>query len=354
MSADFFNQIRTFANQIEASSQKILTEEATETSLIMPFFQLLGYDVFDPSEFVPEFIADQGIKKGEKVDYAIMIDGTPAILIEAKSIDAPLNVNYESQLFRYFTATRARFAILTNGIEYKFYTDLDAPNVMDKEYFLCVNLLDASDTQLNELKKFTRENFDPDNILSSAEKLKYGNMIISLLNNETKSPSEGFIQYVLNEIYDGVKTKQVKEHFYEIIKNALKQFINEKISEKLKAAFDSSDTDNTQSDEEQIDLSPVSKITTTDYELEAFYIIKAILRTEVPSEDICCKDTQSYFGILYKNNTRKWICRFYLEGSKKFFIYPDENKKELKQQLESLDDIYKYRDIFVSVVKRYI
>lgn len=113
----------------------LATEEATKTALIMPFFSLLGYDVFNPMEFIPEFVADVGTKKGEKVDYAIMNEGKPVILIEAKGVDDDLT-KHDAQLFRYFTVTDAKFAILTNGIVYKFFTDLEEPNKMDEKPFL--------------------------------------------------------------------------------------------------------------------------------------------------------------------------------------------------------------------------
>lgn len=117
------------------------------------FFQLLGYDVFNPLEFCPEYTADIGIKKGEKVDYAILMGKDPVILIEAKSVNKKLD-RHSSQLFRYFVSTPAKFAILTNGIEYKFYTDLDDTNKMDKEPFLDINLLNIKDAEISQLNKF--------------------------------------------------------------------------------------------------------------------------------------------------------------------------------------------------------
>lgn len=120
---DFIDQVKQFAKRVEGMKDTIQTEEATKTSIIMPFFSLLGYDVFNPNEFIPEFTADVGIKKGEKVDYAILSDGSPVILIECKWIGEPLE-KHDSQLFRYFGTSKAKFAILTNGLIYRFYTDL--------------------------------------------------------------------------------------------------------------------------------------------------------------------------------------------------------------------------------------
>src|SRR5690625_3790859 len=127
----------------------------------MPFIStVLGYDVFNPLEVVPEFTADVGVKRGEKVDYAIMRDGEVQILVECKSSNDALRVEHASQLFRYFSVTNARIAILTNGQVYKFYTDLDAPNKMDDRPFLVLDLLAIDETLLPELRKLSRGTLD--------------------------------------------------------------------------------------------------------------------------------------------------------------------------------------------------
>ena len=118
---DFIDQLKQFSKRVESMKDSIQTEEATKTAIIMPFFAMLGYDVFNPQEFVPEFTADVGIKKGEKVDYAILINGNPEILIECKWCGESLS-KHGSQLFRYFGTSPAKFGILTNGLIYQFFT----------------------------------------------------------------------------------------------------------------------------------------------------------------------------------------------------------------------------------------
>ena len=167
---DFSDKVKQFSREVESKKDDLLTEEATKTALILPFFQLLEYDVFNPHEFIPEYTADVGTKKGEKVDYAVMREGKPIILIEAKAVADDLT-KHDAQLFRYFTATEAKFAILTNGVSYKFYTDLEESNKMDEKPFLEINMLDLVETQIGELKKFTRENFDIDTIFNTASEL---------------------------------------------------------------------------------------------------------------------------------------------------------------------------------------
>ena len=112
---DFKDEIKQFTERVEKLKPEIKTEEATKNAFIMPFIRSLGYDVFNPLEVIPEFVADIGIKKGEKVDYAIMRDGTPMILVECKHWSENLDP-HNSQLFRYFHTTKAKFGLLTNGI----------------------------------------------------------------------------------------------------------------------------------------------------------------------------------------------------------------------------------------------
>jgi Uncharacterized conserved protein len=152
--------VKNLAERIEKTIDRIQTEEATKTAYIMPFIQMLGYDIFNPLEVVPEFTADIGIKKGEKVDYAIFRDDEPAILIECKDCRNLLNIDNESQLFRYFHTTKAKFGILTNGVSYKFFTDLEEPNKMDAKPFMEINILEYDKINYNELVKFAKSNFD--------------------------------------------------------------------------------------------------------------------------------------------------------------------------------------------------
>ena len=145
---EFEEKLNQFIERVNKITNSISTEEATKTSLIMPFFSLLGYDVFNPNEFTPEYTADVGIKKGEKVDYAIILNNQPTILIEAKSVNENLQ-KHGSQLFRYFGTTSAKIGILTNGITYKFFTDLDETNKMDSAPFLEINILDLKEADIN-------------------------------------------------------------------------------------------------------------------------------------------------------------------------------------------------------------
>lgn len=348
---DFTESIKQFSERVSMLKDTVSTEEATKMSLVVPLFQILGYDVFNPSEFCPEYVADVGIKKGEKVDYAILDNGQPTILIECKSCSEQLD-KHSSQLFRYFGASPAKFGILTNGIIYRFFTDLEESNKMDLVPFLEINMLNLKDSSINELKKFAKENFDKEKIFSTAEELKYSSLIKGLLSREYETPSENFIRFILSDIYEGQKNQKIIEKFTPVVKRAFSSFVNEIVNNKISSALvDESDSID---EAEAIEEAPVSKIVTTEEEIEGFYIIRGLLAGTVPVEDIVHRDTESYFGILYKNNNRKPICRLNLDTKNKQLLIPDENKKFERIYIESLNDIYKYQNQLIDVAKRYL
>ena len=340
------------SERIAKLKDSIKTEEATKQSFILPFFQALGYDVFNPLEFVPEFIADVGIKKGEKVDYAILQEGNPLIIIEAK----PHMDNLEkraSQLFRYFGTTKAKFAILTNGVIYKFYSDLDQPNVMDSRPFYTLNMEDLSEQAIQYLEKFVRTNLDVDSILSTASDLKYINLTKNAFKNLIENPTDDFVKLILNSgVYDGMKNQKVIDKFRPITKRAINQYINDKMSSKFKETLNNAETDdNVQSPDDE---EKENKIVTTFEELNAFAIVKSILRKTVNPSRIVYRDTERYFGILLDDNNRKWICRINLDSKNKHIIISDENKKGVRYDIESLDDIYNLEKQLVESLKKYI
>ncbi|MBE8786529.1 type I restriction endonuclease [Enterococcus hirae] len=349
----FQDTLKQLGKRVVELKDSIGTEEATKTSLIMPFFAALGYDLFNPTEFVPEFTADVGIKKGEKVDYAIVLEGQPTILIEAKSINEQLT-KHDSQLFRYFGTTVSKFGILTNGEEYKFFTDLDEPNKMDLTPFLTVNITKIKDSQIPELAKFHKDNFDVDKITSSAAELKYLNSLKNYLSSELNDPTEDFVKYLLTEIYDGMKTKQTVEKFKPIIKKGLNQFIAERVNDKLSAALKTSVTveDNETKSESNTTDETDNEIVTTPEELEAYTICKVVLKDTIPLDRLFYRDNRSYFNILLDDNIRKWILRVRFNTNGMKIELNDENHTvyELKEPI----DIYNYSNQIIDVVNKFL
>lgn len=351
---NFPEEIKALAKRVHKMKDSILTEEATKTSVIMPFFKALNYDVFNPEEFVPEFVADVGIKKGEKVDYAIMQNGEPIILIEAKSIQEPLT-KHDSQLFRYFGTTNAKFAILTNGTNYKFYTDLEEQNKMDTTPFFEFNLFDIRDNQIAELYKFRKGNFDVDNIITTASELKYTNEIKNFMKSQWENPSDEFITFILSNVYPGKKTRQVIEKFNSIVKKSLKEFVNDMFNDKLKVALSDSTSENNTVEKEVAATTEVvndaPQIVTTEEELEGYVTVKLLVMDAVPPERVFYRDNHSYFNVLLDDNIRKWVCRLGFNSANKYIQFNDENKTTVN--INSVSDILLHKDKLIEVVKKF-
>lgn len=351
---DFKDAITQIADRITKLKGNLHTEEATKNALILPFISALGYDVFNPLEVLPEMCCDIGIKKGEKVDYAILKDGEPIMLIECKHWEQDLNL-YDGQLLRYFHVSKAKFGVLTNGITYRFYTDLAEPNIMDEKPFLEVNLLDIKDAQIEELKKFHKSYFNVVDILSSASELKYMRELKSVISRELANPSADFVRYIGKQVYDGVFSPKIVEQFTTLVKRTISGYINDIISDRLTAAIKEEDTTAALSAKEPTEelQQEKHKIITTEDELEAFYIIKSILRKFVPAERVTYRDAQSYFAVFMDNNNRRTICRLYLDSEKnKAIVFLDENKKEVCHKIVAIDEIYQYEeDLKVAALK---
>jgi len=348
----FKEDLKNLGKRVSTLKDNIGTEEATKTSLIMPFFSTLGYDIFNPIEFVPEFTADVGIKKGEKVDYAIVIDSVPTILIEAKSINEQLT-KHDSQLFRYFGTTESKFGILSNGQEYKFFTDLDEPNKMDLTPFLTVDITRIKDSQIPELAKFHKDNFDIDKITSSAAELKYLNSLKSFLSSELDNPSEEWTKFLVSEIYEGVKTKQVIDKFIPIVKKGFNQFISEKVNDKLSAALKSSVSvdDNPTLETPTLSEVEINEIVTTPEELEAYTITKVVLKDTIPLDRLYYRDNRSYFNILLDDNIRKWVMRVRFSSNGMRIELNNDNKTTY--DLSNPMDIYDHAKEIIDVVAKF-
>jgi len=352
---DFKDQIKQLGERVAKLKDQIQTEEATKNAFIMPFIQALGYDVFNPTEVVPEFISDIGLKKGEKIDYAIFKDGSPTILIECKHWAQNLNI-HDGQLLRYFHVSKAKFGLLTNGIVYRFYSDLVAANKMDEKPFLEFNINEIKDNQVEELKKFHKSIFDADSITNTASELKFMNELKQLIQQELINPTPDFVKHFARQVYPSVVTAKVLEQFTNLTKKSIQQHISDLITERLKTALTKEDEETKKQEAvqalEQAKLDEV-KVVTTEEELEGFMIVKTILRQKISATRITHRDAQSYFAILLDDNNRKTICRLYLNGSKKFFVTLDDQKKEVKNEINSLDDIFKHSETLLKIVDNY-
>lgn len=350
--ADFADELRALIHRTRDQLQHIQTEEATKNALVMPFIRILGYDVFDPLEVVPEFTADVGVKKGEKVDYALMVDGQPAVLIECKTVGTPLEDCHASQLYRYFSVTKARIGVLTNGIVYYFYSDLDESNKMDSRPFLVSDLLSLKDNIVLELKKLSKAQFDVDRIVSAAGALKYTRGVRTALEDELQQPSQEFVKHFAKRVYTGLLTKAVRDEFTPIVQQAFADLIRDRITERLQSALDKEQPAEAETPEPEAEK-PDDGVVTTEEELEGYQIVRAIVRERVDAHRITHRDRKTYFAVLLDDNGRKPICRLRFNTSQKYVGLFDAEKNEERVPIEDLSDIFNLADRLKATVGFY-
>ncbi len=336
-----------FKSSVSAEVKKILEkkkevrgEAQTKKILIEPFLKVLGYDIENIKIFKDEYAVDNG-KNGEKVDYAVFKDKNLFILIEAKNRSENLD-NHISQLKRYFDLSNsAKLGILTNGIEYKFFTDLNAANKMDKEPFLTINIknLNSKDhsKDLEILKSFVYQNLNAEKIKNIAIKSKYCQELQEILKKEFENPSDEFVKILTKKIAlikDKKMTNSVLKEFKGYVKEALKHFVENKIKHTNKENSSTNET------KEKVLASKDTK--------EAFDIIKSILAEAGANlSELTCKETYNYAVILYQNKSSKWICRLFFNCTQKKIEFP--NKKI--QNIDKIEDIYKAKDLIIKAYK---
>lgn len=358
MESDLKLKLEQLHQRVDNLKDQINTEEATKNAFVMPFIQILGYDIFNPTEVIPEFICDIGTKKGEKVDYVIKRDNEPILIIECKHWKEKADA-HNSQLHRYYHVSKARFGVLTNGHQYNFYADLEKPNIMDEKPFFTLDLSNLKESSLKILDNFTKNGYSLENILDSAEALKYIKAIRNEFEKELNEPSDEIVRLLVNRFFDKPVTASRLVTFKEYTKRAFSNSINESINFRLKNALNITETipskesqQITAVDENSEKETP--KFITTEEEIEGSQIVKAILREILPASRIAFRDTQSYFGILLDDNNRKPICRLHFNSANKYIeLFNNGKESGEKKLLESIDEIYGYKAELLATIKNY-
>lgn len=343
---DFKDAILQLSDKISKQIDGISTEEATKTAFIMPMISALGYDVFNPFEVMPEMDCDLA-KRGEKIDYAIIKEEQPVILIECKHCKQNLSL-HNTQLARYYVASNARFGILTNGIEYRFYADLHKVNVMDEKPFLVVNMLNLSDEDIEQLKRFHKSYFDEREILSTAQELQITIQLKKLLEQNFKQPGDEFTRYFVRALNDGKSSPRQIEQYRPIIKKSIASVIGDIISDRLATAMKAETEDGVMSKELSDGVVTIDEkrgVVTIQEEIDAYNIVKDILKQYVDESRIKYIDFKNYFAINLDGYYRRWICRLSLENNNKRIGIPINGYGNCEWiKLESIEDIRKLQD----------
>ena len=356
---DFIDKIRQLSKAAKGMVESIQTEEATKTAIIMPFLTALGYNVFDPSEVTPEFISDVGIKKGEKIDYAILDNGSPTILIECKWCGTTLDLSHISQLFRYFSVTPARIGILTNGKIFQFFADLEEKNKMDSKPFFVFDLLSFDEASVKELQKFSKAAFNTEIILPAAAEMKYTNEMKKVLSDQLIEPEDDFVRYLAGKVYNGRLGRNVMQDFSGIVKKSFSQFIRDQVNERLAIALEAGRMEEKEEElsntgEEETLSDSNDGIVTTQDEIDGFYVIRAIASEITDPSMIVMRDSKSYCAILYGDNNRRPVCRLRFNSAQKYLGLFDQDKNEDKISIDRTSDIFKFSGQIRETISRYV
>lgn len=342
---DLETRIAELSKVVRDHREVLLTEEAAKNALVMPFLQALGYNVFNPGEVIPEFTCDVGTKKGEKVDYAICQDGKITMLIECKPANSDLNINHASQLYRYFSTTDTRVAILTNGVVYKFFSDIDSPNRMDDKPFFTMQLDAVRKQDLRTLESFTKQAFDMDKIVHEAGNLKTQSLVYKTLQDEFSEPSEEFIRLIAAKVHSGRVTTQIRNTFRTLIVNSVSSLIRDKVTERLTSALTASNP----TDEAQEEGGIAEPTFTSQEEVDGFNIVRAISSRLVDPKRITIRDAKSYCAILLDDNNRRTIARLHFNSLTARYLGTFDGKDDTRVSVLEPLDIYKHE---AAILKR--
>ncbi|MBD2607310.1 type I restriction enzyme HsdR N-terminal domain-containing protein [Scytonema hofmannii FACHB-248] len=336
----FVEDLAKLSEKVSSKLAIVTGEENTKAAFISPFLSILGYDITDPTEVKHEYFADFAtptkIKQPKKVDYAIAINSNIVILVEAKCCKQKPEV-HDGQLRSYFNAiVTAQISIVTNGVQYQFFTDLENPNMMDKEAFFTFNILDYNQKDVENLKLFHRDNFDAARIKNDAEEMLYSQGMSELIDKLLISPSDKFVHFLIKELgtvapkfefRGSVVNAKVINRFSPIVKRSIQASLLSLITRSVNQEMTHPGETSASVPREQIEINDddpeieeKTDIVTTEEELAAFNKIQAIAKTSAKFKfELQYKDTVSYFGINL-GRTTWWFLRLYLSSSKKSFI----------------------------------
>ncbi len=334
------DDLRQLSDQVRKRQQHVKGEEATKQALIIPFLQVLGFDVYDPQEVGPEYIADFAKKRPsggmEKVDYVIRINGEPAMFIECKPLGSAPE-DHDGQLARYFNATPGvHVGVVTNGTRYRFFTDLRAPNMMDAAPFFEFDILSFTERDADNLRAFTKDGFNPAAIQSAAEDIIYTERLTGLVNEVLRNPSENFVRFLLSELdlVPGRVTGKVIDRFSPIVKRAVQSTLLEMMTRSIQQEIASPAPAAPQAvPTAEAPPSPVrtsipsgeageaarASIVTTAEEMELFEVVGRICAESASKQPIGYKDTTAYFGINLGKVTQ-WFLRAWCTGPRKALV----------------------------------
>ncbi len=315
---DFLSRLKSHVEHIKNVGAHCSTEETTKQALILPMLDILGFSPYDPTKVRAEFNADfLGVKASERVDYALFCHGVPVVFIEAKAY-AEKVTNHAPQLSRYFNSSpNVPVGIITNGREWRFFTDLIHKNVMDSEPFLIIDLLDSNETELSCLRRFRYDEFEPDKLRSMAEESTYFTAFTEVINSSLKNIDIDFVRYVANKAcIQRQLTAKFLDSITPIVRRSIEKAVSDMVVSGLSAPDLSKNEQQTQIQDQDADfiegvkdiVSPENEkiVTTIDEQMLYSYSVD-ILGCDA---EILLKDTETYCALLYQGKVNRWLLRY--------------------------------------------
>jgi len=394
----FQDDLLRHAEQIKQRIPHVHGEEATKQALVVPFLQVLGFDVYDPREVRPEYIADFAKKKSngqmEKIDYAILLGGEPVLFFECKAVDAHLD-DHDTQLARYFNATPSvKIAVITNGARLKVFGDLQQPNIMDPTPWLDVDLLGPKPTDIDALKRFRKLDFSASDVLALAEEMVYFNALVPFLSTQLREPTESFVRFVAGELgVAGRVTQKVVERLTPIFRKAVQAAVVDHVARSFdrpvaaseppaaarvpspaptapaKGATGASSVASTGTPAAGDASEARAGVVTTPEELRCFNLISSWVHEVVPAGPIAFRDSKTYFTI-HQANVRKWFVRLNVTKTPYWVsvrgVAPEEARRlapglevvdggqfgDSRAVLASIDELQKLRVLLIAAYDR--
>ena len=377
------DEIKALAERIPGLRPMLDDEAKTKQFLILPLIRALGYDDANPAEVVPEFVVDYDTSASWKIDYALMSNGEPLVVIECKRLSNQLEANEVNQLGRYFPNARragAQIAILTNGVIYKFFADKpNQQNIMDEKPFWTTNLELLRNNDLLQLRNFTKDNFNAANAVASASKFRHITEMKIALARQLTEPEDGFVEWMVRQTgqtYDRRVTSSRREEIRDLARTAFHEFVKDHVNDAVddtlleireraaqgiapiteeQDALLQADSGDDIGDSGHAD----DKIITTEQELQAFDVVKGIAQEVVQAERVFMRDYRNYSAIMLDDNRRKPLCRLRLDGRQMQIGLFDGSRVgghlvEQQHNIESLNDIYNHANQIRETARRYL
>lgn len=350
---DFINRLKLHIEHVNRVGQHCSTEETTKQALILPLLDILGFSPYDPTKVLAEFAADfPGVKSTERVDYALYCNGQPVMFIEAKTYTSNLT-NHAPQLSRYFNSTLGvTIGVITNGREWRFFTDLINPNVMDEKPFLVVDFTKHKAEELTQLAEFKHDNFHVEKLRYFAEENQYIQQFKSVIKKCINEVDIDFVRYVAQQANI---SRQLNTKFLENIQPFVKQAVEKAISDTVVKGLSAPTIITAQPIEQQpesleslnldteIQISKPQDIIHPDNERIITTIdeqdLHRIVSELFPTHELTAKDTESYYSVLYQNKNNRWLFRYDVNRKRPTvqFIVPIDDQRRVELDRAGLE-----------------